>query len=68
MGDDRPRQPLAEQSVGNEIAELRGEVAESKGEFSLQLARLARTMVFAFVSVSVAMLGAMTAIVYTAPA
>jgi len=51
-----------------EMAELKGEIVNQKGEFSLQLARLARTMVFAFVSVSVAMLGAMTAIVYTAPA
>jgi len=66
-----------------EFAELKGEFAafkgemmgefaafkgEMKGEFALQIARLTRTMVLTFISVSVAMLGAMTAIVYTAPA
>lgn len=51
-----------------EIVGLRGEFAEFKGEIALQLARMTRTMVVTFVSVAVAMLGAMTAIVHTAPA
>ena len=46
---------------------LKAEFVLQKGEFALQLARLTRTMVFTFVSVSVAMLGAMVAIVHTAP-
>ena len=50
-----------------EFAEFKGEFAESKGEFALQLARLTRTMVFTYISVSVAMLGVMVAIVRTAP-
>ena len=52
----------------SDLAELRGEVVGQKGEFALQLARMTRTMVFTFISVSVAMLGVMTAIVRTAPA
>lgn len=51
-----------------DLAELRGEFVEFKGEIALQLARMTRTMVIAFIGVSVAMLGAMTAIVHTAPA
>ena len=51
-----------------EFAGQKGEIVGLKGEIALQLARMTRTMVLTFISVSVAMLGAMTAIVHTAPA
>ena len=50
-----------------DVVNLKGEFAEFKGEIALQLARMTRTMVLTFISVAVAMLGAMTAIVHTAP-
>ncbi|MCY3911404.1 MAG: hypothetical protein OXF99_07800 [bacterium] len=53
--------------MNGQFALLRGEFVGQKGEFALQLARMTRTMVLTFISVSVAMLGAFTAIVYTAP-
>ncbi|MCY4272921.1 MAG: hypothetical protein OXF00_09785 [bacterium] len=53
---------------GEMIGEFAGFKGEVKGEFALQIARLTRMMVLTFIGVSVAMLGAMTAIVYTAPA
>ncbi|MCY4193019.1 MAG: hypothetical protein OXF04_01810 [bacterium] len=53
---------------GEVVGEFAGFKGEVKGEFALQIARLTRMMVLTFIGVSVAMLGAMTAIVYTAPA
>ena len=50
-----------------EFVGLRGELVGLRGEFALQLARTTRTIVITFISVSVAMLGAMTAIIRTAP-
>ncbi|MYB11432.1 MAG: hypothetical protein F4Y28_15860 [Acidimicrobiia bacterium] len=47
---------------------LKAEFVLQNGEFALQLARMTRTMVITFISVSVAMLGVMVAIVHTAPA
>ena len=38
-----------------------------RAEFALQMARLTRTLVFTFIGISVAMLGAFVAIVYNAP-
>ena len=46
---------------------LKAEFVGLKGEIALQIARLTRTMVLTFISVSVAMLGVMVAIVHTAP-
>ncbi len=54
--------------IEGKFAELEGKLTGLEGKFALQLARTTRTMVVAFISVSVAMLGAMAAIVHTAPA
>ena len=53
--------------VRGELKEFRGELKEMRGEFALQLARTTRTLVFTFVGIAITMLGAMVAIVQTAP-
>ena len=52
----------------DDLAAIEGKFTELKGEFALQLARTTRTMIVAYISISVAMLGVMVAIVRTAPA
>ena len=47
--------------------EVRGELKEMRGEFALQLARTTRILVFTFLGISITMMGAMVAIVQTAP-
>ncbi len=54
--------------IDGKFAGIDGKFAELRGEIALQLARLTRTMVVTYISVSVAMLGVMVAIVRTAPA
>ena len=54
--------------IDGELTKIDGKFAELRGEIALQLARLTRTMVVTYISVSVAMLGVMVAIVRTAPA